>query len=155
MAVISLLDRAIPLEDPRFLVLLGLSGATLSLQGQIIRCQLLLAMLWQLRDHCSSKQADAQSAEGHANGEKPGSDSLKTLQRLNPVKRRNNRKWENDQRKVDRTHYCLLMVTKGVMCSPKKYWSLPLLTKFWRRDKMIHSVIDFGFIVCSAKGTFQ
>ena len=48
-----------------------------------------------LQEPCSSKQADACSAAGHAGGEKPGSDSLKTLKEIKrSEKKRKSKMWK-------------------------------------------------------------
>ena len=49
-----------------------------------------------LQEPCSSKQADARLAVGHVGGEKPGSDSLKTLQEIKrgEKKKRQSKMWK-------------------------------------------------------------
>ena len=103
MVVISLLDRVIPLEYPRFRVLLGAAGATVSLQGLIFLCQLsqslMLARLWLLRDHCKNhalvnklmrvQRRDIQVVK------KTGNDSLKTLQEIeHSEKKKQSKMWK-------------------------------------------------------------
>ena len=95
----DLLGRAIPLGDPRSLVLLDPAGATVPLHGPIIRYRLLqrlmLVMLWVVEEPCSSKQADAHLAAEHVAGEEPGSDSLKTFQQIKrgEKKKRQSKMW--------------------------------------------------------------
>ena len=54
----NLLGRAIPLGDPRFLVLVGLAGATVPLHGPFIRYQplqrLMSVMLCMVENRCRS-----------------------------------------------------------------------------------------------------
>ena len=105
-----------------------------------------------LQEPCSSKQADARSAAEHVSGEKPGSDSLKTLQEIKrgEKKKRQSKTWKWS-RKVVRTHCCPLVMIKGVTFLQKKCSSWNGLPKCLRQDQMIPSIIDIVFIVCCAK----
>ena len=65
-----------------------------------------------LQESCSSKPAHARLAAGHATGENPVSDSLKTLQEIKCSEKRNSRKCGNGREKVGRNHCCQVVVIK-------------------------------------------
>ena len=108
-----------------------------------------------LQEPCSSKQAGARLA-GNVGGEKPGSDSLKTLQKTMHSEKM---KWQSKMRKWSREGRQNPLLPagddKGVMSSLKKCSSWPRLPKCLRQDQMIPAIIDTHFIVCCAKGIFR
>ena len=85
-----MLARAILMGDPCFLVLLDLAGGN-SVASRINSSlptvtefdnSNVVGGRESLQEPCSSKQADARLAVEHVGGEKPGSDSLKTLKEI-------------------------------------------------------------------------
>ena len=71
-----------------------------------------------LEEPCSGRQADSRLAAEHVDGEKPGSDSLKTLQEIKRgEKKRGNRGCGNGHGKVVRIHCCPLVMLKEVAFS--------------------------------------
>ena len=73
-----------------------------------------------LQEPCSSKQADARLAAGHAGGEKPRIDSLKTLQEIEHSEKNKQSKMWNWSREGRQKPMLPAGDDKGVTFSPKK-----------------------------------
>ena len=104
-----------------------------------------------LQEPCSSKQVDARLAAEHVCCEKPSSDSLKTLQHLQQIKRGEKKNRQSKMWKWSREGRQNPMLPagddKGVMFSPKKCSSWHRLPKCLQQDQIIPSIIGIVFIV--------
>ena len=109
-----------------------------------------------LQETCSCKQADARLAAGHACGENPGSDSLKTLQEMKrsgkKKKQSKNWKWSREGRQNP-----LLPAgdDKGGYVFTQEMLELAFFAKVFATGPDDPLSNRYFFIACSAKGTFQ
>ena len=111
-----------------------------------------------LQEPCSSTQADARLAAKHVGGEKLGSDSLETLQK---IKRGEKKKKQSKMWKWSREGHQNPLLPAGddkeVYVFTEEMLEMALFAKVFATgpDDLIPSITDIIFIVCCAKETFR